>query len=210
MDNKGNGTVYIIDDDESVRKALSLFLTASGYQVKAMSSSEEYLENNDHSGAGCLILDVFLEGVSGLELQNKLQQMHSHLPIIFITGQGNIPMSVNTLKNGAFDFLEKPFDHEKLIEAVTGALALSHKLQSKNDDILRCQHLIDVLTPREHQILAFVITGMLNKQIAGKLNIAEHTVKLHRHNICDKLGVKSVPEIILIAEKSGRFQIADF
>ena len=195
--------VFIIDDEESVRKSLALFLKASGFQVELMGSSEEYLEREVHKGPGCLVLDVHLGGKSGLELQNELVGMNSHLPIIFITGQGNIPMSVDALKHGAINFLEKPFDDDTLLQSITEAIELSRKLKIEKEEISKCQVLMDSLTPREHQILTLLITGMLNKQIAGELNIAEHTVKLHRHSICEKLGVKSVPEIIRIADKAG-------
>lgn len=204
MVHSDNEIVFIIDDDESVRKSLSLFLTAYGYHVESMGSSEEYLAREVHSGTGCLILDVHLGGKSGPDLQYELVRMDSHLPIIFITGQGNIPMSVDALKHGAINFLEKPFDEETLLQSISEAIELSRKLKTEKAEISKCQHLMDSLTPRESQILALLITGMLNKQIAGELNIAEHTVKLHRHSICEKLRVKSVPEIIHIAEKSGR------
>jgi len=194
--------VFIIDDEESVRKSLALFLKASGFQVELMGSSEEYLEREVHKGPGCLVLDVHLGGKSGLELQNELVGMNSHLPIIFITGQGNIPMSVDALKHGAINFLEKPFDDDTLLQSIAEAIELSRKLKIEKEEISKCQVLMDSLTPREHQILTLLITGMLNKQIAGELNIAEHTVKLHRHSICEKLGVKSVPEIIRIADKA--------
>jgi len=196
--------VFIIDDDESVRRSLALFLTASGYQVELMGSSEEYLARKVHEGTGCLVLDVHLHGKSGLELQNELLGLNSHLPIIFITGQGNIPMSVDALKHGAINFLEKPFDQEALLRSISEAIELSKKLKAEKEETLKNQLLMDALTPREYQILTLLITGMLNKQIAGELDIAEHTVKLHRHSICEKLAVKSVPELIRIAEKSGR------
>ena len=196
--------VFIIDDDESVRRSLALFLTASGYQVELMGSSEEYLARKVHEGTGCLVLDVHFHGKSGLELQNELLGLNSHLPIIFITGQGNIPMSVDALKHGAINFLEKPFDQEALLHSISEAIELSKKLKAEKEETLKCQLLMDALTPREYQILTLLITGMLNKQIAGELDIAEHTVKLHRHSICEKLAVKSVPELIRIAEKSGR------
>lgn len=203
MEKSNNETVYIIDDDESVRRSLSLFLTASGYQVEPLASSEEYLAREVHEGTGCLILDVHLDGKSGLELQQELLHMNSHFPIVFITGQGNIPMSVNALKKGAVNFLEKPFSEDDLLQSISEALALSQKLKTEKEEIKKCQFLIDTLTPRETQILSLVITGMLNKQIAGKLDIAEHTVKIHRQSICEKLGVKSVPEIIRIVDKAG-------
>lgn len=201
MDNRG--TVFIIDDDTSIRRSLSLFLVASGYAVKTFPSSEEYLEKVQIEETGCIILDVNLSGKSGLELQEELIARGSSLPIIFMTGQGNIPMSVQTLKRGAINFLEKPFKDEELLKSVEEALERSRKLTSEREEILAARTLVDALTPREREILKFLHTGMLNKQIASELEIAEQTVKIHRHSISEKLGVKSLAEIIRISSKAG-------
>lgn len=200
--NNDSDTIFIIDDDKSVRRSLSLFFTATGYKVEAYGSSEEYLAREEFEGTGCIILDVMLEGKSGPELQEELIARGSHLPIVFITGQGNIQMSVQVVKKGAVNFLEKPFSDEDLSRAVTEALSLSQKLKWEKEEKITAQYLIESLTPRESEILNYLITGMLNKQIASVLGIAEHTVKLHRHSICEKLGVKSVPEIIRIVDKA--------
>ena len=196
-------TIFIIDDDNSVRRSLSLFLKANNFNAEAFSSSEEYLEREQYSGIGCIILDVNLGGKNGLELQDELKIRESQLPIIFMTGQGNIPMSVKTLKKGAINFLEKPFKDEELLQSISEALALCNKLKAEKEEFRKSQYLIDSLTPREYDVLKHLISGMLNKQIAYELNIAEHTVKLHRGSICEKLGVKSVAEIIQITEKAG-------
>lgn len=201
--NKTTGTVFIVDDDRSIRRSLSLFLIANDYIVETYSSSEEYLEREPFNGTGCIILDVNMEGKSGLELQEELLTLDSDLPIIFITGKGNIHMSVQTLKKGAFNFLEKPFLEDELLTSVSEAVAYSKKIKEEKGEIRKAKCLTQSLTPRESEILKYLITGMLNKQIASELDIAEHTVKLHRHSICDKLGVKSVPEIIRIADKAG-------
>lgn len=195
--------VFIIDDDESVRSSLSLYLQLSEYNVETFESSEEFLARIDHKGAGCIILDVNMAGKSGLELQEVLIDRNSHLPIIFITGYGNVRMSVDTVKKGAVNYLEKPFNEEELLQSVAEAVTLSHKMLAENEEFLKSQHLIHKLSAREYEILTYIITGMLNKQIAEKLTIVEHTVKVHRRSICEKLGVKSVPEIIHIAEKAG-------
>jgi two-component system, LuxR family, response regulator FixJ len=195
--------VFIIDDDKSVRNSLSLFLTASGYEGETFESSEEYLEREVFVGTGCIILDVNLQGKSGPELQEELIASGSHLPIIFITGQGTINMTVNALKKGAVNFLEKPFKDDELMKSIAEALDLSRKLKSEKEDASKAQNLIRALTPREHEILTYILTGHLNKQIASELNIAEQTVKIHRRSICEKLGVKSVAEIIHIAAKAG-------
>jgi FixJ family two-component response regulator len=196
-------TVFVIDDDESVRSSLSLFLQLSDYNVESFESSEEYLSREDHKGAGCIILDVNMPGKSGPELQEVLISRNSHLPIIFITGYGNIHMSVETVKKGAVNYLEKPFNEEELLHSVSEAVALSHKMLAEKEEILKAKQLIQTLTTREYEILTYIITGMLNKQIAYKLNIGEHTVKVHRRSICVKLMVKSVPEIIRIADKAA-------
>jgi FixJ family two-component response regulator len=197
------GTIFIVDDDNSVRKSLSLFLMANDYDVETYSSSEEFLEREAFDGTGCLLLDVNMEGKSGIQLQEELLQIGSNLPIIFITGHGNIHMSVETLRKGAVNFLEKPFNDEELLKSISEAIALSHRMKAENDDYKTARSLVDNLTPRESEILRYLMNGMLNKQIASELNIAEHTVKLHRHSICEKLCVKSVPEIIRIADKAG-------
>ena len=196
-------TVFVIDDDASVRRSLSRFLVANSFHVESFCSSEEFIEREAFSGTGCLVLDVNLEGKNGFELQEELVAIKSHLPIIFITGRGNIQMSVKALKNGAVNFLEKPFADEELLRSINEALAMSRKLRSESEETQKAQKLLKALTPRESEILKYVITGMLNKQIAFELQIAEQTVKLHRQSVCEKLGVKSVPEIIRIAEKAG-------
>jgi len=196
-------TIFVIDDDESVRRSLSLFLKATKYDVEAYSSSEEYLAREPYDGIGCLILDVNLGGKTGLELQEELKTNGSHLPIIFITGIGDIHMSVAALKNGAINFLEKPFKDEELLQSISEALAISKKIKAENDELKNARSLIDALTLRENEVLKYLLTGMLNKQIGDELKIAEHTVKLHRISICEKLGVKSVAEIIHIAAKAG-------
>jgi FixJ family two-component response regulator len=198
-----NEIVFIIDDDKSVRNALSLFLKAAGYEVETFESSEEYLERDAFEGTGCIILDVNLGGKSGPELQEELIAGNSHFPIIFITGKGSIHMSVNALKKGAVNFLEKPFKDDELLQSIAEALDLSRKLKSGKEEVSKAQELIRALTPRELEILTYILTGQLNKQIASELSIAEQTVKVHRHSICEKLGVKSVAEIIRIAGKAG-------
>jgi FixJ family two-component response regulator len=199
----GDPVVYIIDDDSSVRKAISLFLSAIGYNVQAFSSSEEFLDQEPWEGTGCIILDVNLEGKTGLELQDHLIKLGCNLPIIFISGRGNIQMSVSTLRKGAVNFLEKPFDDNELVSSVADAVQLSQKLLTEKNEFINASALISTLTARETEILSLLISGKLNKQIASDLNIAEQTVKLHRHSICEKLGVRSLPGLVRIADKAG-------
>jgi two-component system response regulator FixJ len=195
--------IFVIDDDASVRRSLPLLLKASDYDVETFSSSEEFLNREQFNGTGCIILDINLEGISGLELQEELMNKQDSLPIVFITGKGGVPESVQALKKGAIDFLQKPFDDEELLDAVEEALTKSHEIKKEFDQRKKLQDLLSNLTDRELEVFKYVITGMLNKQIAYKLNIAEHTVKLHRGKITEKLGVKSVAELVRIAEKAG-------
>ncbi len=195
--------IFVIDDDDSVRRSLPLLLKASDYDVETFSSSEEFLNREQFNGTGCIILDINLEGKSGFDLQEELTKKQYSLPIVFITGKGGVNESVRALKKGAIDFLQKPFDDEQLLNAVEEALAKSHEIKKEFDQLKKLQDLLSNLTDRELEVFKYVITGMLNKQIAYKLNIAEHTVKLHRGKITEKLGVKSVAELVRIAEKAG-------
>jgi FixJ family two-component response regulator len=197
--NKADEMIFLIDDDESVRSSLSLFLQLTDYTVESFESAEEFLQRPIHEAAGCIILDVNLAGKSGIELQEELISRSSHLPIIFITGYANIHMSVHVLKKGAVNYLEKPFGEEELLHSVSDALLLSRKILMENEVFKKAQQLIQKLTPKEYEVLTFLVAGLLYKQIADKLNIVEHTVKIHKRSICEKLGVKSVPEIIHIA-----------
>jgi len=202
MKNK-NETVFIIDDEESVRRSISLLLKSSGYCVEVFSSSEEFINKEKFDGVGCIILDVNLGGKSGLDLQEELLQESFQFPIIFITGKGSIPMSVEAVKKGAVNFLPKPFEDQALLQSVEEALILCRKNKSEIEEIKSINSLINKLSERELEVFRYVISGMLNKQIAAELNIAEHTVKLHRGKITEKLGVKSVAEMVRFAEKAG-------
>ena len=201
--NKAGELIFLIDDDESVRTSLSLFLQLNGYSIESFENAEDYLDREKHVGAGCIILDVNLSGKSGLELQQELINRNSHLPIIFITGYANIHTSVHTLKKGAVNYLEKPFEEEEILQSVSEALELSRKNLADSEEIQNARQLIQKLTSKEQEVLTYLITGMLNKQIADKLNIVEHTVKIHKRSIYEKLGVRSVPEIIHIAYQAG-------
>jgi FixJ family two-component response regulator len=198
-----NPIVFIIDDDISIRRSLTFLLTARDFTVETFSSSEEFLEREKHDGTGCLILDINLEGKSGMELQDELIVLGSHLPIIFITSQGNLHLSVETIRKGAINFLQKPFEEEELLNSIREAFQLSESFKAEHDKSRSAKSLIDTLTKRETEILKFLITGMLNKQTAAELNIAEHTVQLHKLSICKKLGVKSIPEMITISRNAG-------
>jgi FixJ family two-component response regulator len=198
---KADCKIFIIDDEEEILQSLSLLLKSYGYNVETFQNTDQFLEREDYKGAGCILLDVFLDGKTGLELQEVIETKFDSLPIIFITGQGNIPMSVEAMKKGALNFLQKPIDEKELLNAIDEAFNRSNALVVKQNEIEKFKSMINSLTAREYEIFRYVITGTLNKQIAFDLGIAEHTVKNHRLNITEKLGVKSVPEMIYIADK---------
>lgn len=201
--NKSDCKVFLIDDDTEVRDSISLFLKSAGYKVESFQNVEQFLLNTNYKGAGCILLDIYLGEKSGLELQVEIESKFDWMPIIFITGYGSVSITVAALKKGAINFLEKPIDERKLLTAIEEALEKSSALVAKHNEIDRIKSLISSLTAREYEIFKYVITGMLNKQIAYELGIAEHTVKNHRLKLTEKLGVKSVPELIYMAEKLG-------
>jgi len=199
--NKQETKVFIIDDDNDIREGISLLLKSAGYKTESFSGIEQFLVKENPNGAGCIVLDVFLGGKTGLELQEEIESKFECMPIIFITGQGNIPMSVEAMKKGALNFLEKPIDETELFNAIEEALNRSSELMMIQNEIEKFKSLVNSLTAREYEIFRYIITGTLNKQIAAELGIAEHTVKNHRLHITEKLGVKSVAEKIYIAER---------
>jgi FixJ family two-component response regulator len=198
-----NPTIFVIDDDASIRKSLSRLLRSVGQTTETFASAEEFLGREHFDGIGCLILDVQMPGLSGMDLQVELNKADYHLPIIFITGHGDIPMSVEAMRKGAVDFLTKPFDDEELLQAVEKAIEKGRQTRAEYDEILDIRRRIQLLTPREHEVLRQVIIGLLNKQIAWNLDIAEKTVKIHRGRIMEKLRVQSVADLVRLAEKAG-------
>jgi len=196
-------TVFVVDDDPSVLKSLVRLLRSLGFDVETFASAELFLARKHYDGIGCIVLDVRMPGLSGMDLQEKLSQADYSMPIIFITGHGNIPMSVEAMKKGAVDFLTKPFDDEELLQAVKKAIEKDSKAKAERAEVHDALRRIKQLTPREHEILRYVITGMLNKQIALKLDIAEKTVKIHRGRIMEKLCVNSVADLVRLADKAG-------
>ena len=196
-------TVFIIDDDASVCKSLSRLLRSLGFEAETFASAELFLERKHYDGVGCIVLDVQMPGLSGMDLQKELNKADYHMPIIFITGHGDIPMSVQAMKKGAVNFLTKPFDDEQLLHAVREAVEQDRGAKAKRAEVHDNRRRIELLTPREHEILRYVITGMLNKKSALKLDIAEKTVKVHRGRMMEKLRVNSVAELVRLAEKAG-------
>jgi len=199
IDHQASSMIYIVDDDEAVRDSLRWLLEANGYTVRSYAGAEEFLSAYDSDQVGVLIADVRMPGMSGLELQETLIARKAPLPIVFITGHGDVPMAVSTMKKGAVDFLEKPFNEADLRNIVAGMLNQAyervHEAQMQRDQ----QAVLSRLTAREQQVLERIVAGRLNKQIAGDLNISIKTVEAHRANIMEKLEVTTVADLMKIA-----------
>lgn len=196
--------VFIVDDDASVRRALSRLVSATGRKVEAFGSAAEFLQALDAIDTpGCLILDVRMPEMTGPELQEQMASKGSELPIIFLTGAGDIPTSVRAMKRGAFDFLTKPVDEHALLQAVTQAVARHAEMLHRSRDRTRLQQNLASLSPREHEIMEYVIGGCLNKQIAALLGISEKTVKVHRGRVMEKLAAGSLAELVRMCEAAG-------
>ena len=198
--------IFVVDDDASVRRSLSLLLKSAGYEVKTFASAEEFLGQAPLGGIGCIILDVRMKGMTGLELQERLGRHDCHMPIIFMTGHGDIPMSVQAIKKGAVDFLTKPFNDTELLSVIESAVGKCRAAKAVLDELRDFRKRVATLTPREHEVFLHVIAGLLNKQIAEELNIREHTVKVHRGRVMEKLGAGSLAELVRMAEKSAILQ----
>jgi len=192
-------TVFIVDDDEAVRDSLRWLLEANGYRVKSFSGAEDFLDAYDPDQIGVLIVDVRMPGMSGLELQEELIARKAPLPIVFITGHGDVPMAVSTIKKGAVDFLEKPFNETDLRAIVARMLQQANERASQAQAKKNQQAVLSRLTSREQQVLERIVAGRLNKQIAGDLNISIKTVEAHRANIMEKLEVTTVADLMKIA-----------
>jgi len=196
-------TVFIVDDDPAVLKSLSRLLRASQFNVVTFGSPQEFLERYDPHTPGCLVLDVAMPGLNGLELQEALKVKGSAIPIIFLTGHGDIPMSVQAIKGGALDFLTKPVHDKDLLKAVGAALEkdrIERQSRAELDDI---QERLATLTPREREVLIHVVSGQLNKQIAYDLGTVEKTIKVHRARVMEKMKVGSVAELVRLTERAG-------
>lgn len=196
---QAQSTIYIVDDDEAVRDSLRWLLEANGYRVKCFSGGEQFLEAYDPDQVGVLIADVRMPGMSGLELQEALIERHAPLPIVFITGHGDVPMAVSTMKKGAIDFLEKPFNETDLRNIVARMLDDAAQRVSQAQIQKTQEAILARLTAREQQVLERIVAGRLNKQIAGDLNISIKTVEAHRANIMEKLEVTTVADLMKIA-----------
>jgi FixJ family two-component response regulator len=195
--------VFIIDDDLSMRRALTNLFQSVGLEVEAFGSASELLKNKLPEVASCLVLDIRLPGLSGLDLQAELAKANVRIPIIFITGHGDIPMTVRAMKGGAVDFLTKPFRDQDLLDAVVGAIDKDRKRRESDKAVASLQALFETLSSREREVLAFVAAGLMNKQIAAELDLAEITVKIYRGHIMKKMQAKSLADLIRMTEALG-------
>ena len=198
---EGRATVVVIDDDPAIREALGSLLRSVGFDVKLLASVSDFLKTGRPEGPTCLVLDVRLPGQSGLEFQRELSRSSIQLPIIFITGHGDIPMSVQAMKGGAIEFLTKPFRDQDLLDAVHFGLARDREWLETEAALANLRARFESLTPREREVMALVVTGRLNKQIAADLGVSEITVKVHRSQVMQKMHARSLPELARMADK---------
>jgi FixJ family two-component response regulator len=194
--------VFVIDDDDSVRKSLGRILGAAHYSVELFESASEFLSRPAHPGPSCVIVDVQMPILTGIELQKTLIQRGREEQLVFITGHGNIPMCAEAMKAGAVDFLPKPFQRKELLESIERALGRSVEQRQRGSEKNHARTLLDRLTPREFEVMEHVARGLLNKQVAGELGISETTVKCHRAHVMQKLEITSVPELMRVLEKA--------
>ena len=197
----GAPLVFVIDDDPSVRTSLKFLISTVGLQVESFESAEAFLRGRLPDGPSCLVLDVRLHGMSGLDFQRELAARNLSTPIVFITGHGDIPMSVRAMKAGAVEFLTKPFRDQDLLDAIRIALDRDQARRDQEKNAKDLQQRFESLTPREHEVVSMVVSGMLNKQIAGQLGTAENTVKVHRSRAMGKMHAQSVAELVRMVEK---------
>ena len=189
------GMVFVIDNDASVCRGLSRLLRSAGYETEAFHSAADYLEREPFDGVGCLVLDIRMPQLSGTELQLRLNEQHSDLPIIFLTGHGDLPMGIKAMKRGAEDFLTKPVDEEALLEAVQRALIRHRAVRTQHLELAAAQAQLDTLTPREYEVLQCILGGAINKTIAADLSISEKTVKAHRAKVMMKMAASTAAEL---------------
>ena len=193
------GIVYVVDDDEAVRDSLQWLLEGKDYRVRCFESAEAFLARYDPREVACLIADIRMHGMTGLELQDKLIERHSPLPIVFITGHGDVPMAVDTMKKGALDFIQKPFDESALVSVVERMLEHARTAFTDQQQAATREALLAKLTGRESQVLERIVAGRLNKQIADDLGISIKTVEAHRANIMEKMGANTVADLLKVA-----------
>jgi RNA polymerase sigma factor (sigma-70 family) len=197
----GAPVVFVVDDDPSVRSSLKFLISSEGLQVESFDSADTFLQRKLPDLPSCLVLDVRLRGVSGLDFQRELAARNIPIPIVFITGHGDIPMTVKAMKAGAIEFLAKPFRDQDLLDAVRIALERDRARREQEKEVADLQQRFNSLSPREQEVISMVASGMLNKQIAGQLGVAENTVKVHRSRAMEKMQAQSFAELVRMTEK---------
>ena len=197
-------TVFVVDDDDAVRTSLRLLLKSVGLPVETFAAAQEFLDNFDAERAGCLVLDIRMPGMSGLELQQRLNEIHAIVPIVFITGHGDVPMAVEAMQHGAVDFIQKPFRDQDLIDRINQALEKDRDNRAglKERDAIRRR--MQQLTPREREVLDLVTQGKANKVIAGDLNVSQRTVEIHRARVMEKMGASSLAHLVRMVIEADR------
>jgi len=200
---EAGGVVFVIDDDPSMRESLKNLIRSVGLRAEAFGSADEFLGSKRLHGPGCLVLDVRMPGMSGLDLQKRMVEAGTDIPIIFLTGHADIPMSVQAMKAGAAEFLTKPVREQDLLDAIQQALERDRAAVAKRAEVDDLRDRLDSLTPRERDVMRHVIAGLLNKQIAGELDMSETTVKIHRHHVMEKMRAGSLAELVRMADRLG-------
>lgn len=195
--------VFVVDDDDAVRASLERLIRSAGFTVKTFASANQFLENERPDVPGCLVLDVKLPGIGGLDLQRRLAENDIAIPIVFITGHGDIPMSVRAIKAGAIEFLTKPFRDQDLLDAISQAIELDRTTRQWKSEIAKIRDRYYTLTPREQEVMQLVVSGLLNKQIALELGTSEITIKVHRGQVMQKMRANSLADLVRISEKLG-------
>ena len=197
--NETPSVVFVVDDDEHVRNALARLIRVAGYRVETFASAEAFIERVDRKGCpACLLLDLQLPGLNGLALQ---RQLHEWLPIIFLSGHGDMSSAVDAMKGGAIDFLPKPVSEDVLLDALERALDRARRIFASRAELADIQRRVNLLTPREHEVMTLVVAGYLNKQVASELGAAEKTIKIHRARVMEKMNASSLAELVRLAEK---------
>ena len=203
MINDQTPTVFLVDDDPSARRGLSRVIRIAGFNVMAFASAEDFLASPHHNGPGCIVLDVKMPGLSGLDLQAEMTKKACAMPIIFVSGHSDVPTTAEAMKEGAVDFLTKPVDRDHLLQAIRTALDNDRAGRKAHAELEQIRVKLDKLTPREFEVMRFVVAGLLNKQIAYELGIAEDTVKIHRGRMMSKMDVVSVADLVRLTQKAG-------